>query len=141
MSMIVAAVMFIPLLAVSIAHLVWSFGGSWPIRDKAMLPKVAFGIPGRTVPRFASFVVSVVVLGVGITGLALADRTGGGVWLTLLGVVFGAVFIARGVLGYTKGWRAIFSDEPFATLDRRNYSPLCLILGAGFLLLVLMRLI
>ena len=52
-----------------------------------------------------------------------------------------AVFIGRGILGYTAGWRARFPTEPFATLDRKNYSPLCLWIGAGFLILVLMRLI
>ena len=51
------------------------------------------------------------------------------------------VFLARGVLGYTAGWRARFPTEPFATLDRKNYSPLCLVLGAGFLILVVMRLL
>ena len=142
MSMVVAAVVFIPLLAIAIAHFVWSLGGSWPIRDKAMLPKVVLGIPGATrVPRLASFVVSVAILAAGVVALALADHTAGSIWLTLLGVVLGAVFVARGILGYTSRWRAKFTEEPFATLDRRNYSPLCLILGAGFWLLVLMRLI
>lgn len=141
MSMIIAAIMFIPLLAIAIAHFVWSLGGSWPIRDKAMLPKVVLGIPGRQIRRLPSLVMSIVILGVGVLGLALADHTAGGWWLTVLGLGAGAVFIGRGIVGYTAGWRAIFSDEPFATLDRRNYSPLCLILGAGFWLLVLMRLI
>jgi len=55
--------------------------------------------------------------------------------------VLAAIFLARGAVGYTSGWRAQFSEEPFATLDRRNYSPLSLFIGAGFLLLVAMRLI
>ena len=31
--------------------------------------------------------------------------------------------------------------EPFRTLDRKTYSPLCLALGVGFIVLVVMRLI
>jgi hypothetical protein len=141
MSMIVAAIIFVPLQAIAIAHFVWSLGGSWPLRDKAMLPRAVIGIPGtKQVPRLAAFAVSVAVLATGVMALALADPTAGGLWLTVLGLVAGAVFIVRGALGYTARWRAKFSDEPFATLDRRNYSPLCLVIGAGFWVLVLMRL-
>jgi len=81
------------------------------------------------------------VLAAGIVALALADHTSGGITLTLLGVLLAIVFIARGILGYTPGWRARFPTEPFATLDRKNYSPLCLWIGAGYIILVLMRLI
>jgi hypothetical protein len=73
--------------------------------------------------------------------LSLADPVAGGPGLTLLGVLLALLFIGRGVLGYTPGWRARFSAEPFASLDRKNYSPLCFWIGAGFLILVLMRLL
>ena len=142
MSMIIAAIMFVPLLAIGIATFVWSLGGSWPIRDKAMLPDVVLGIPGTArIPRLGAFLTSLAVLAAGVVALALADHSGGGLWLTLLGLVLGGAFIARGVMGYTLWWRTLFSAEPFATLDRRNYSPMCLVIGAGFLLLVVMRLI
>ena len=142
MSMLIAAITFIPLLAIAIAHFMWSMGMSWPIRDKAMLARTVIGRPGATrVPRLASLLIAFLVLAAGIVGLALADKTGGGIWLTLVGAVLAAVFLARGAIGYTAGWRAQFPEEPFASLDRRNYSPLSLFIGAGFLLLVLMRLI
>jgi hypothetical protein len=142
MSMFVAAIIFIPLLAIAIAHFMWSMGLSWPIRDKAVLAQTVIGRPGvNRVPRLMSLVIAILVLAAGTIGLALADKTGGGIWLTLAGAVLAAIFLARGAVGYTSGWRAQFSEEPFATLDRRNYSPLSLFIGAGFLLLVAMRLI
>ena len=142
MSMFIAAIVFVPLLAIAIAHLMWSMGLSWPIRDKTMLARTVIGRPGATrVPRLASFVIALLVLAAGTVALALADKTGGGIWLTLIGAVLAAIFLARGAIGYTAGWRAQFSEEPFATLDRRNYSPLSLFIGAGFLLLVAMRLL
>jgi hypothetical protein len=141
MIMGIAALLFIPLLAIALAHLVWSLGGSWPIRDKELLTRTVIGRPGVTrVPRLAALFVAIAVLGAGVVALSLADDTAGGLPLTLLGAAIGAIFIARGFVGYTPQWRAHFPVEPFATLDRRQYSPLCLILGAGFLLLVLMRL-
>jgi hypothetical protein len=143
MRMGIAALVFIPLLAVAIAHFVWSFGGTWPLRSKELLVKTVYGRPGTQLmpPRPLTFLVALGVLAAGIVALSLADDSAGGLWLDLLGIALGVLFIARGIAGYTPRWRAVFSGEPFATLDRRNYSPLALALGAGFFVLVLMRLL
>ncbi len=142
MSMLVAALMFVLLLALALAYFLWSLGRTWPIRNEELLVKTVTGRPGRTTmpPRWTSLAVAVLMLGSGIVALSLADHTAGGVWLTVLGVLLALLFLGRGALGYTRRWREIFSAEPFATLDRKNYSPLALALGAGFLILVLMRL-
>lgn len=140
MSMLVAALVFVVLLGVSIAHFLWAFGSRWPIRDPALLARTVVGRPGITrVPRFAALVVAILVLAAGIVALSLADHSAGGLSLSIAGIGLGLLFIARGAIGYTASWRDRFSEEPFATLDRKNYSPVCLGLGAGFFLLVLMR--
>lgn len=143
MSMLVASVIFVALLAVAIAHFVWSIGGTWPIRDEALLAKTVVGLPGitRMPPKFMSLAVAAASLAAGVVALSLADDAAGGVWLTAGGALLGLVFLGRGIIGYTAGWRAHFPEEPFATLDRKNYSPLCLAIGAGFFVLVGMRLI
>ena len=142
MSMIVAAAMFVPLLALAMAALTWSFGGSFPLRDRALLAGAVVGRPDVTrVPKRLGFGLFAIALVAGILALALADRTGGGAPLTAAGALTGLAFVARGAIGFTKGWRDRHTAEPFATLDRRNYSPLSLLLGVGFLVLVLMRLI
>ena len=41
------------------------------------------------------------------------------------------IFAARGIAGYTPGWRRLTPVQPFARLDRRYYSPLCLLISAG----------
>lgn len=142
MSMLVAALVFVPLLAVAIAHFLWAIGSRWPIRDPELLARTVIGRPGiDRVPRLAAFVVAVLVLAAGIVALALADPAGGGWLLNLVGIALAVAFICRGIVGYTAAWRAQFPLEPFATLDRRNYSPLCLFIGLGFAVLVIMRLI
>jgi hypothetical protein len=142
MNMLVAGLVFVPLLAVAIAHLAWSVGSSWPLRDRAMLARTVIGRPGVSrIPRLAALLTAIGAVAVGTTALALADKSAGGVWLTLAGALLAAAFLARGAIGYTTRWRNHFSEEPFATLDRRNYSPLSLLLGTGFLLLVGMRLL
>ncbi len=143
MNMLVASLTFVPLLMLALAHFLWSFGNTWPIRNETLLAQTVVGTPGvsRMPNRFLTFIVSLLALAAGIVALALADHTSGGWWLTLIGALLAIAFIARGVLGYTAGWRARFPTEPFATLDRKNYSPLCFWIGAGFLILVAMRLV
>ena len=143
MNMLVGSLTFVPLLMVAVAHFLWSIGRTWPIKNETLLAQTVVGAPGitRMPNRLLTFIVSLLVFAAGIVALALADHTSGGWPLTLLGALLALVFVGRGILGYTPGWRARFPTEPFATLDRKNYSPLCLWVGAGFLILVLMRLI
>src|SRR5690606_39026142 len=127
----------------AIAHFVWALGGTWPLRSRELLVRTVFGHPGtmKMPPRPLTLLVSLLVLGAGIVALALADPGSGGLWPSLAGLVLGLVLLARGAAGYTARWRQIFSAEPFAALDRRIYSPLALMIGAGYLILVLMRLL
>ena len=142
MGMIVASVLFVPLLAIAIALVIWSMGGSWPIRDKALLPRAVIGRPAiDRVPRLPAFLGAVAILAAGVVALALADPVAGGWPLTLAGALLAVAFLARGIAGYTDRWRAAFPVEPFATLDRRHYSPLSIVIGAGFALLVILRLL
>jgi hypothetical protein len=143
MSMLIAAFMFVALLAVSVAHLLWSLGQTWPIRSEKLLAQTVVGFRDieRMPPRPASFAVAVATLAAGIIALALADHDGGGLALTLLGLPLAAVFLARGVIGYTAWWADKTPEPNFRLNDRRVYSPLCLFLGAGFLALVILRLL
>ena len=142
MIMGIAALVFIPLLAVAIAYFMWAIGRTWPLRDKDLLRQAITGRPGKTAlpSRWSFLLVSLLMLAAGIIALSLADHDSGGAWLNALGIVLGLAFLARGVAGYTPGWRRTFSADPFVTLDRRTYSPLALFIGAGFLLLVILRL-
>jgi hypothetical protein len=141
MNMLVGSLTFLPLFTVAFAHYLWAFGNTWPIRSETLLAQTVVGRPGITkMPnRFVTFLVATALLVFGVIALSLADPVAGGLGLTVLGMLLALVFIARGVLGYTPGWRARFPTEPFASLDRKNYSPLCFWIGAGFLVLVLMR--
>ena len=142
MSMLVSALMFIALLSASMAHLAWSFGRTWPIREEKLLAQTVVGTAGieRMPPRWASFAVAVLTLAAGILALSLADHTSGGLGLTLSALPVGAVFLARGLIGYTAWWAARTPEPNFRFNDRRVYSPLCLALGLGFVALFAMRL-
>jgi hypothetical protein len=143
MSMLIAAFMFIPLLAISFAHLLWSFGRTWPIRDEQLLAQTVVGTPGvtRMPSRLVSLAVAVGTLAAGIVALSLADRDSGGAGLTLAGIACALPFLWRGAVGYTADWIASTPEPSFRFNDRRVYSPLCLFVGVGFVALVLLRLL
>jgi hypothetical protein len=141
-AMIVAAIVFVALLVVALAQFLWAIGSSWPIRDPLLLARAVVGKPGLArVPRLPALLVGAVALGSGVCALALADPTAGGPMFTLFGALLAGTFLARGVLGYTPTWRELRPEEPYATLDRKNYSPLNLAIGIGFAALVILRLL
>lgn len=140
-AMLIAALLFVPLLAAGLAHLGWSVGLNWPIRDPQLLAKTVVGTPGivRMPPKPLTFLVSLAILATGVLALSLADHSSGGLWLDLLGIAAGIALLARGGAGYTQGWRQRFPTEPFASYDRKLYTPLILAIGLGFIVLVVMR--
>lgn len=143
MSMIIASLVCVALLTVSLAHFLWAFGRPWPIRDSALLARTVVGRPGVDTmpPWYFSLLVAVFTLCCAVFALALADHDSGGTGMSLLALVPGLLFLARGIAGYLPAWRRARPVEPFRTNDIRVYSPLCLVVGIGFIALALMRLI
>lgn len=142
MSTAAASILFLCLIMVSLAHFVWAFGGTWPIRSRELLAATVIGREGiDRVPRLGALLVAILVLAAAAIGASLGEHDAGGLPLTLVGLALGLVFAIRGILGYTAGWRRRFPREPFATLDRKFYSPLCLIVAVCFLVLVALRLL
>ncbi len=137
----IASLVFIPLLSIAMVHMLWAFGSTYPVRDEKTLARTVAGFKGieKMPPRPVSFLVSLLTLGTGIWALALTDP-GPSPILTLGGALLTLVFLGRGIAGYTKKWRQMTPEEPFASMDRKIYSPLCLFIGTGFAVLTLLRL-
>lgn len=141
MSMFVSSLMFIALFAVSIAHFLWALGRTWPIRDEKLLARTVVGFRDveRMPPRLFLLAMAVGALAAGVLALALADHDSGGAALSLAGLALAAIFLVRGVLGYTAWWKKLTPEPNFRLNDRRVYSPLCLLLALGFLVLIYLR--
>lgn len=129
------------LIILAILHAVWGFGSTWPEADSQALARRVAGFKGiRQMPRPAAcfFVASVLAFA------ALTALTAVGVlpttypnWLILTALsAVAAVFTLRGLIAYTPQWRERTPEEPFASLDRRLYGPLCLIIGGALTLIV-----
>ena len=131
---IIALILSAVLIVVAAVHLLWALGWWFPIRDEAALVKAVVGIkdaermPG---PIPCAVVVACLLIAAGLPWIADG-------WLRQSGLVISAtVFLIRGILPWRPFWRRMTPQEPFATLDRRYYGPMCLALGAGFAVLAM----
>lgn len=136
-----AVSIFVVLTIVALLHAYWAFGGRWPGHDEPSLARMVVGSKGiATMPaRGPTLAVAVVIFLAGVVALARADLVPVPLPPMLRSVavtVLAVVFLGRGIASFTLWFRASQSEEPFATLDRRLYGPLCLALGTGFAVLV-----
>jgi hypothetical protein len=140
--MALSAIVALMLFAIAALHAYWGFGGVWPGTDAASCARAVAGFRGVTsMPGpGASFAVTAALATAALTALV----KGGWVLpplpdaLVTLGAAGAAlVFLGRGIAGFTPAWRRLTPEQPFATLDVRYYSPLCLLIGLVLLLLAL----
>ena len=139
---LVAAALFTVLVALSVLHVYWAVGGVWPGSDEASCARTVIGFPGvDRMPSPASALSVAGLLGIAAVLAAMLANTPvlppAARFLPVSGVAASVVFLARGLAGYTPAWRRLTPELPFARLDRRHYSPLCLAIGGGFAFLVL----
>lgn len=130
------------LLILAALHAYWGFGGFWPGHDAKSCARTVIGSRGvTTMPApSACFAVTAMLAVASLIALAQGGILALGLptilWsLVTLGVML--VFLGRGVAGYVPAWRRLWPEQPFARLDVRLYSPLCLAIGIGFAVLLL----
>jgi hypothetical protein len=131
-----AIILTIVLASIAALHAYWGFGGVWPGADAADCARRTGGFRGaRAMPGPAAcFAVAAALAIAALIPIFVAGQFG--ILAPLAGIAVALVFLGRGVAGFTPAWRRLTPEEPFATLDVRYYSPLCLAIGAGFVALV-----
>ncbi|WP_376702400.1 DUF3995 domain-containing protein [Mesorhizobium sp. ISC25] len=141
---ILASALSSVLLLITALHVYWGIGGIWPGRDAASCARAVIGFRGvdEMPAPFASFAVAA-CLGLAtlwpmaLEGIVATPFPKAGLAATSL--LIALVFLARGIAGFTPWWRRLTPEQPFARLDLRHYSPLCLLIGLGFAVLALME--
>ncbi|WP_457586480.1 DUF3995 domain-containing protein [Ensifer canadensis] len=140
-SVALAWAIFFVLSVISALHAYWAWGGLWPGRDEASLAKTVIGAPGlETMPPAG--LTAMVALLIFIAGLLPLIFVSGVPWnlpaklVWMAMVALATIFFARGILPFTPIFRSRHPQEPFATLDRRFYGPLCLLIGAAYVLVL-----
>jgi len=130
------------LLLITTLHVYWGIGGIWPGKDAASCAHGVIGFRGvdEMPTPFTCFAVAA-CLGLAtlwplaLEGVFASPFPKAGLAATSL--LIALVFLARGIAGFTPWWRRLAPQQPFARLDLRYYSPLCLLIGLGFAILAL----
>jgi hypothetical protein len=143
---IIAIAVFLLLTAIAVLHAAWGGGMLWPARDERGLVALVIGATGRTrMPALAQcLIAAAAIFGAGVVALLLAGLARAPVpagLVTLAGVAVTMVFAGRGIAAYVPAWRQRFAQEPFATMDRTWYGPLCLLLAIGFFVMTIGRMV
>lgn len=137
MILAVATALALVLAVIAGLHLYWGLGGLWPASTQQGLVSTIVGdarLKRMPSPRL-SITVAAAIAVTALWPLLLAGAFAGAAPRLLImgaGVAIMAVFLLRGVAGYVPAWRRKHALEPFATLDRRCYAPLCLVIAAGY---------
>lgn len=120
--------------AVAAIHIMWGIGFWFPIRDEERLVRAVVGakdatrMPGPIPCGVVSAALIIVMFALISEHNLIRD--------IILGLA--ALFLAlRGILSWVPMWRRMTPQEPFATLDRYAYGPLCLVISAGLFTVLL----
>lgn len=131
------------LVAAGLLYLLWAAGVTFPFASEQALARALIGRRGITrLPSRAAFVYLAVLL----IAAALAAFLLGGYsqalprskpFLAPVGLLLALVFLGRGVAGVLPAFERAAPEQPYLSLNRRIYSPLCFTAGLGFLFLTL----
>lgn len=127
MSILVSSIVAL-LGAVAIIHILWGIGFWFPIRDEERLVRAVVGakdatrMPGPIPCGMVSGALIVVIFALLSPPSWPRDSV---LWLACV------LLVSRGFLAWIPIWRRMTPQEPFATLDRFAYGPLCIGLGLG----------
>ena len=136
MTALMALLLFIGVGALAVIHAMWGMGSHWPEASEEAL---ALGVVGdgrrRMPPPWQCFAVALALAAMAVWPWYVLGRIGDHFVLAGTYTIAG-IFMARGIAGFSARWKTHFTAEPFATRNRRYYSPYCLLLGVGYIALV-----
>lgn len=126
-----------------LVHLAWALGSTFPCANEQALARAVIGRRGITrMPSMAaSAFVALCLLAASLWALLLGRLVEAPVsdWLIAPGgLVLGALFLLRGVIGVLPTFEQALPEQPFLRLNRIFYSPLCVFIGFAFFGLTLM---
>ena len=133
MTLLLAILLFVGVGAVAVVHVLWGLGSTWPEASAEALARSVVGDGRRRMPSPAAcYGVAAALAVIAVWPFVLLGRAHEP-WALAIAFAVAGLFVVRGMAGYSPRWRERFRDEPFATRDRRYYSPYCLLMGVGYL--------
>jgi len=133
-------ILIVVLVALAALHAWWGVGGRWPGHDERSLVELVIGrtrsmrMPGPVRCMLVAFALFAAAGLVALQAKAIAVDfgTAGNLFVQAGFWMAGAVFALRGLAGFIPPVFAYAEGTPFASLNRRFYSPLCLLVATGF---------
>ena len=123
------------LAGIAVLHAWWGLGGSFPAADRESLALLVIG-QRQVPPPLACFVVALAVAGMALLPAIHLGWIGTPPLLRRLAALgcwgAAAIFAVRGIAGYLPAFERLFPLEPFASMNRVAYSPLCFLIAALF---------
>jgi hypothetical protein len=136
MTALMALLLTIGVGAVAVIHAIWGLGSHWPEASEEALARSVVGDGRRRMPPpWQCFLVAFGLAAMAMWPWYVLGRIHDNVVLAGTYSIAG-IFMARGIAGFSARWRTHFTTEPFATRNRKYYSPYCLLLGVGYIALV-----
>lgn len=129
------------LLSLAALHLYWGMGGFWPGTNEVTLVE---HVVGRTADMKAPPFVACLFVATSLAGIAALVFTKSDLvpiprqvaWVPTIGLYgAAAVFLLRGLAGYTPKIFDYAKGTPFYDLNTSFYSPLCIAIGAALICL------
>jgi Protein of unknown function (DUF3995) len=142
---LISIFVLVTLLAISALHLAWASGSAFPCKDKETLVRTVVGRSGggsSMPPGISSAFVAAATFLAALWPLMMQGWILTFVPVVLQGlgaIVLILVFLGRGAIGLTPWFQRLLPAEPFVTLNRKYYSPLCIALGLCYLILLIGR--
>ncbi|MFZ5784280.1 MAG: DUF3995 domain-containing protein [Pseudomonadota bacterium] len=136
MNVLLALLLFLGVGAVAVIHALWGLGSTWPEASEEALARSVVGDGRRRMPPASQCFGVAAALGVIAVWPFVTLGRDEVPWVLAGSFVIAGGLIVRGLAGYSPRWRGHFTDEPFATRDKRYYSPFCLLMGVGYLALL-----
>lgn len=130
------------LTVIAAVHFLWAAGGVWPCSDEQNLARTVVGTRGidQMPARWTSAAIGAVLLFAALWALFLRQVlpiSPPRLVILIGGMALAYIFVLRGVLGILPSFERVAPEQPFVRLNRLVYSPLSLIIGAAFMLLVI----
>lgn len=143
MASLVATVLAMSLAAAGLLYWLWAAGLTFPFPNEQALARSIIGRRGITrVPSRRTFLYLGTLLFVSAAAAYLMGNFSEVVprakpFLVPVGLFLSAVFLGRGIAGVLPAFERAAPEQPYLSLNRRIYSPLCGLAGIGFLFLTL----
>jgi len=137
----ISVVLSVCLIAISALHALWALGSPWPMKSDQELVKAVVGdekiieMPAKWQSALVAILLLAGAIWPHVMEQTLVIPFLPPMLIALGGWTLTAVFIGRGLVGLTPWFRRLLPEEPFRSYNRTYYSPLCIVIGLGFLLL------